>query len=253
MQPVVDHNNWNNNYQQMPQAHQQGIPQLSQLRQQAKKDSKFKRLLGVISSVKFLLAVLVLLQVVVLYLVINPINLVNQLSVVQIVNRVASKVSVPPTEVPLVVARVGDSRNLPSAEDLRKENEIQAQVYKDVQNGDYVISYPSKMVIYRESSDTVLYQGDTPRTILEKSQQDIINKVVSKAKAQGIIANNSQEVPQVSSVTDATELKKQNASFYANAINNDIIAVFPTAGKVVIFRATNDTIINSGNFRMNIE
>lgn len=254
MQPVVDHNNWNNNYQQqMPQANQQGIPQLAHLRQQPKKHGRFRSMLSRLASARFLLAVLIVLQLVILYLVINPINLVNQLSAVQIVNRVTAKVAVPPTEVPLVVARVGDGRNLPSADDLRKENEIQAQVYKDAQNGDYVISYPSKMVIYRESSDSVLYQGDTPRTILEKSQQEIATKLVAKAKAQGIIPNDSQESPQLSSVTDANELKKQNVTFYANAVNNDVIAVFSTAGKIIVYRASNDTIINSGNFRMNIE
>lgn len=255
MQPVVEQNNWGTPLQQQPYAQPQGTHQqynYGAMPNQLPKLGKGKRFYPRLKFAKLFMLVIFLLQVLTVYLLINPINLINQLNAVQIVNRVASKVSVPPSEVPQVVARVGDGKTLPSADDLRKENEIQAQVYKDAQNGDYVLLYSSKMIVYREATDTVLYQGDTPTNILQKAQKELMDKVVAKAKAQSIVAASSEETPQLSTITDIAKLKQENAAFYAEGANNDVIALFPTAGKVVLYRPQTDTIVKSGNFKLNI-
>lgn len=251
MQPVVEQNNWGAPLQQQAYGQpQQPYPPFPPQGQWQKRNrmgfvGKFKKL-------KFAVILMLLLQIATLYFLINPINLINQLDAVQVVNKVSSKVSVPPSEVPQVIARVNDGKQLASADSLRKENAIQAEVYKDAQDGDYVLLYSSKMIIYRQSTDTVIYEGNTPAAILQKTQKDLMDKVIAKAKAANVISQDSSEQPQLSSVTDAAKLRQENPTFYSDVAKDDIIALFPTAGKVVLYRSANDSIVKVGNFKLNI-
>jgi|GEM_PF-6604253 len=255
MQPAVEQNNWEPPLQRQPYAQPQGASNhygnYHAMPNQLPKKPRFG-ILRKIRPMSLVVLLMVILQIATLYFLINPINLINQLNTVQIVNRVSSKVSVPPSELPQVVARVGDGKSLPSADDLRKENEIQAQVYKEVQNGDYVLLYSSKMIVYRESNDTVLYQGDTPTVILQKAQQTLMDKVIAVAKKDGIIDAKNEERPQLSTITDIAKLKQENTSFYTQGANNDVIALFPTTGKIVLYRPQTDSIVKTGNFKLNI-
>lgn len=215
--------------------------------------SKRGGVLEFVKSMKFLAAMVIVLQLVIIFLLVNPINLLNQLNAVQVINKVSSLVVVPPNEVPQVIAQVGDKKNLPTADELREENAIQAAVYKDAQDGDYVLLYSNKMIVYREKENRVIYEGDTPAAILQKTQQDILTKVTTKAKDAGIISSSSDEVPQLSTITDVANLQKENPSFYSNAANDDVIALFQSAGKIVIYRPDTDTIVNSGSYNFNIQ
>lgn len=215
--------------------------------------SRKRGVLEFIKSMRFLAVMVIALQLIIIFLLVNPINLINQLNTVQVINKVASLAVVPPNEVPEVIAQVGDVKNLVSADELRNGNAIQASVYKDAQDGDYVLLYSTKMVIYREKENRIIYEGDTPSAILQKTQEDIVTKLIAKAKEEGVINSSSEEVPQLSVINDVANTQKENPEFYRNAANNDIIAMFRTEGKVLIYRPDTDSIINSGTYNFNIQ
>lgn len=200
----------------------------------------------------FLIGLVALAQLVILFLFINPINLYQQLDVVQVLNNVSNLTSVPPTEIP-VVARIGDNKPLQDIDTIRKQNEINAQVYKEAQNGDYVLGYSTnKMIIYRRSENKVLYNGDNPQQILIQTQQTIRTNLIAKTKEANLIADDSQESPELAVVVNPENLRTVNASFYANAQQNDIVATFGQSAILVLYRPSSNSIINSGKFSTNI-
>jgi hypothetical protein len=195
-----------------------------------------------VPGMKLSMAIIVILQLVILYFFINPINLYNNYVNVQIVNEVAKLVSVDPNTFP-VIALVSD------ADKLRGANAIQAQVYKDAVNGDYVIGYSSTIVIYRRSENKIIYNGDAPATILTKTQQTITTNIIARAKASGIITSDSTEQPVIQGVVDSTnitQLKALDARFYADVTAGDIIADFASNSTRIIYRPSTDTVVNKG-------
>lgn len=206
-----------------------------------------------IKSMKFLVLIVIVLQIIIVFILINPINLSNQLTAIQVINKVASKVVVPPNEVPQIIAKIGDITNLPTAEDLKKENAIQAEIYKDAQDGDYVLLYTTKMVIYRSSTDTVIYEGGTPSKVLSDAQQAILDKIVAKAKEIDLIREDSEEVPNLSVISNIASLKQEDPTFYADAANNDIVALFQTSSKILLYRPDTDKVVNSGAFNFTVQ
>jgi hypothetical protein len=207
-----------------------------------------------IFSLRNSLAGLFLLQLVILFLlviIINPGLVFEQLSAVNIINKVSDLVSVPPTEVP-VIARVGDNKGLEDVETLKKSNDVNAQVYKDAQNGDYVLLYSSKLIIYRAGENKVVYEGNTPEKILKDTQVTLMSAIVSKAKERGLISNDSNETPQIAVVTDVNAVKATNSTFYANVQLNDILATFSQSSIVILYRPSSNTIVNSGSFSTTI-
>ncbi len=204
----------------------------------------FKQLM----SMKFLVVVILLIQLVILAFILpfSPLYILQQQTVTnQVINEVSKLTPVNVNEQPQV-AVVAD------AEVLRKANAVQAQVYKDAANGDYVLVYSDKMIIYRRNDNKIVYQGDSPATLADKSQKSIQDAIVAKAKSANLIAADSTETPQLSSVTDAAQVKAQDASFYANVANGDIIALFPSAKVVVLYRPSTGDMVNSGTFNTTI-
>src|SRR5690606_31739246 len=184
------------------------------------------KILSKVFTTKGLLAVVAVLQVVILGLlivIINPAAVFEQLDAVRVINLVSRQVSVPPSEVP-VIARVGDNKLLPNLDTLKSQNEVNAQVYKDARDGDYVLGFTSKLVIYRLADNKIIYEGDNPQKILENTQKAIVENVVKKAKERGLIQNDSDETPQVAVVTDPNALRQANPEFYRDAQQNDILA-----------------------------
>lgn len=217
--------------------------------------AKKTSLLGRLTSMRNVLIGIFLVQIamlVLLIVIINPPLVFEQLNAIKVINQVSELVSVPPSEVP-IIARVGDGKLLPDIEELKKANEVNAQVYKDAQNGDYAIGFSSKLVIYRQPENKVIYEGDSPQKILEDAQTAIINSVTAKTKEAGLIPADSSEVPQVAIVTDPAQLKATNSAFYANALKNDVVATFSTSGVVVLYRPSTNEIINSGSYTTTIQ
>jgi len=200
-----------------------------------------------IPNMKVSMFLLFVFQIILVILIINPPNLLNQLNVVNIVNDASKQANLPPTEVP-VVAVIGDNKLLPTVEDIKKQNQFAAEVYKDAQNGDYVLAYSSKMIIYRSSDKKVIYEGDTPATKQKNLQDQATQAVVAKAKEQNLITQDSTETPSLSVIVDENKVKESDPTFYANAQKDDIIATFADSKLILIYRPATKSIINSGTF-----
>ncbi len=201
-----------------------------------------KSILQKLTNIKVLAFLIIVLQIVIIVLVINPLNLYNQALNNQIINEVSKLAIVAPTENP-VIAVVSD------AEKVREANAVQAVVYKDAKNGDYVLGYSSKLIIYRRPENKIIYDGDNPNTLLDKAQKTITSSVISKAKSAGLLDSNSEEQPQLSTVTDPALLLKQDPNFYQDAKKDDIIAIFPEKELIVLYRQNGDSIIKSGKYQ----
>jgi hypothetical protein len=212
-----------------------------------------KNIFRTLTSVKFLAILIVVFQLIILYVLINPINILNQLNSVQIVNRVSRLTVVPGGEVPTAIGTVGDNALLPSADTLRKDNEIQSQVYKDAKDGDYVIVYSNKMIIFRDSENRIIYEGPTPAQILSTNQQNLLNNLITKVKEAGIVPQDSTETPIAQVITKNTLQNFQNINpgFYSEARENDVIAQFVTANKIVLYRAEGNVIVKYGEMAIN--
>ena len=192
---------------------------------------------------------ILLLQAGIFYLILNPINLYNQLTTVQVINEITKSIQIPPNELPQV-GIIGDKKNLQPIDDLKKGNAIDAEIYKDAKNGDYVLGYTSKLIVYRPSDKKVIYEGDTPQQKVAKSQQTLI-ALVSKKALDGKLITDKTATPQASVVTDAEKVKNSN-EFYKDVQNNDVIANFSNPDLIVIYRPSSDSIIRSGQVSLSI-
>lgn len=206
-----------------------------------KNSSGFK--LPLFYKVSFL--VILVIQIIFVILLINPLNIYQQLSVVQVMNRVSAKASVPPTEIP-VIAVIGDRRLLPDITELREQNNVTREVYKDAQNGDYVFAYSSKMVIYRASEDRIIYDDDSPQAIFQRTDQALAQSIVAGVKDRSLISQDSTEVPVWYVVNDPGAERQKDGVFFRNVLEGDVVATFQRSNLVVIFRPSTNDIINSG-------
>jgi|GEM_PF-1899413 len=202
------------------------------------------------SSKGMMLTVIVLQVVIIAVLVIisiygSPAGLVSEIRLQMLINKVASATTVNRNEKP-VFATVSD------APKLREGNAIDAEVYKDAVNGDSVLAYTDKMIIYRESENKIIYEGKSPGDRLTDAQIAIVTKIVDKAKIAGIKVPDG-ESPQLAVITDVDQQKVKYPKFYANAVNNDILAYFATAEKVVIYRQSSDSLINTGDYKITLQ
>jgi len=155
-------------------------------------------------------------------------------------NQVRKLANINDTEPP-VIAIVSD------IDKLRNANSIQKEIYKDAQNGDYVLGFVSKMVIYRKQDNKIIYMGDSPKLTQDKEQADVITQL--KAQAKSININLTDSNPQISTITDASLL---NTTFYKNAKLGDIVAFFAKDGIVIVYRTTTEQIIAKGHYYINV-
>lgn len=199
----------------------------------------------------FWILLILALQTVQIYFLVNPINLLQQLDVVQVINDVSKKVAVPASEIP-IVGVIGDNKVLPDINSLKSENQANAQVYANAMNGDYVLGYSSKMIIYRKNTQSVIYEGLSPVALVTNTQNTVASNIVTKAKELKLLSPDSNQTPQLSVVTDVTSLQNIDRNFYANVQKDDLIAVFPESSLILIYRQSNNTIINSGKVQTSI-
>lgn len=139
-----------------------------------------------------------------------------------------------------------------NVDDLKAENDIQKEIYKDVQNGDYAILLANKMIIYREYENKKVYEGNSPSQQLNALNQAQIQKVVEKAKAEGLVTQDSDSVPQVLVVTNIEDLKAQNPTFYESVDLNDLIVIYNAEQLIFIYRPATDRIIQTGKVNTSI-
>lgn len=166
----------------------------------------------------------------------------------QIIERVAELVRVDSKETPSV-AKVNN------AEALRAENPIQQQVYALAQDGDYVIGFTDQMVIYRQSTDEVVYVGMSPGQILQQAQLEVIKGIELKLKEAGLLPEDSASIqkPEINIIANAELFKSRDPEFYANAQDNDFLVVYNDIGLIAVYRQDTAEVINSGFFKIQID
>jgi len=206
-------------------------------------------LLSRLLSIRSLIVVVILLQVLTVSLVLKP-TWINDLFYgsqdSQVISEVKSLTTITSTGDP-VVAKVQD------ADALREENAIQAEIYKDTQNGDYVIGYSDRLIVYRRSEGKIIYDGETPSEKLSKNNEIIAEKISTKLQSEGILDVADIETPQMTLVSEPAKFQEQDASFYGSLQANDIIAVYNEARLIVIYRFDQDQIVNVGSFQTQID
>jgi hypothetical protein len=139
-----------------------------------------------------------------------------------------------------------------NVDDLKAENEIQKEIYKDVQNGDYAVLLSNRMIVYREPEHKIVYEGNSPSQQLNALNQAQISKVVAKAKSEGLVAQDSTVVPQVLVVQDVESLKKENPQFYQSVDTNDLIVIYSAEKLIFIYRPSTDRIISIGTVNTSV-
>jgi len=163
----------------------------------------------------------------------------------QIIAKVSDLAKIDPTQAQ-VLALINNIDNLKSA------SAVNANVYKDAKNGDYVIGIgtdSANIIIYRASENKVIYQGDSPNALLSKTQQQILNDIIAKTKEKKLIPADSTEIPQVTQVSDPSDFQKNDPVFYKSAQKDDVVAYFAKAQIVVLYRISSSSIVNSGKIK----
>lgn len=162
----------------------------------------------------------------------------------QILSEVAQLTEISPWEVP-------DIEVVTNADGIRAANPIQQQVYANAKNGDYAIAYQDKLIIYRRSTQQIIYSGRTPGGILTEAGR-IMSEQISKKLAEAKFTIQAGDTPQLSVVSDANEFKKLDASFYAQVQVNDVVATYPVSQIITIYRPVDEILLNTASFKTSI-
>ena len=191
-----------------------------------------------INQFTFLFLIL-LFQIVLIFLVFSTYRMISEpvtrdLKIVSVLNNLSTLANIPPATLPNQVNIVGDGI-LPTIEDLKKIGPIQAEVFKDAKDGDYVLVYSGKdgaqdrLIIYRDSEKKLVYDGKTISAIDQENRTALLNKVVQATKNAGLISQSSTEIPTAQVVADSVKFKQENnLPFFQEVQNGDIIATYKT-------------------------
>lgn len=155
------------------------------------------------------------------------------------------------------VADVGEDfsadfvERISDVETLRAENAIQQEIYKDVQNGDWAIVSGENLIIYRNSSKEVIYQGPTADAQAEINRSNLIETINNKAvNAEIISARDSNTTIRV--ITNPENLQSEDSEFYGEAKAGDIIVFFESENIIVLYDPNTQEIYNSGKLSTQI-
>jgi hypothetical protein len=207
-----------------------------------------KKLVKFITSPKGLVTIVIILLLLILFPIYNPLATIQNIQNQQLISQVLGKATNTYAETP-IVARIVD------IDALTKDNPINAQIYKDAENGDFVLIFTKGLIIYKPSEEKIVYEGDNPAVTLQKNQELLISNIQEVAKSAGLIEESSTEIPQLSLVTDPELLRGQNLSnsdFYKDVIKDDIIVFFVQAGRAAIYRSSTGEFISQGNYQISI-
>lgn len=200
----------------------------------------FTRVLG---SVRFLMVVIIIMLGVCIYFFFKPPFLRETSLAASVAEEVRAIVDVNPFETPSV-------SSIKDAKALRGANHIQAQVYLNANDGDFVLTYSDIMIIYRRETKQIIYQGNSPSTIQTKLQNETAGLILAAAKKIGAIEDGvtAADFTQLTLVNDPDELKGVDPVFYENVTTNDIIAVIPVGQVVLIYRPSTNEIVRVGTY-----
>lgn len=190
-----------------------------------------------LSLLNFVLLIGVAVLVGIIYMSINTANSSN--SIIADVRRVASISS---SIVPIDVIQL--DQNI--LETVRNANDIQKEVYKNAQSGDHVVVFDGRFIIYRQNGQQIVYDGPSPSQIAASNQNNLIDNIVKAAKAKGAITATNNEKPNVSVITDANLVKKEDPIFYDKAEIGDVVAIFQSTNVIALYRTKTNEIYNFG-------
>lgn len=220
-----------------------------------KKDSPPQKNPSKLRFVYLLLLIILILQGSILYLMLKPIDLVNDYRVSTVINEVLGKVTTPPGEIPIVL-RIGDETTLPDIKELQELSEFTKEVYKDAKNGDYVLGFKEKLVIYRRDDNLIVYDGKNPTALENESRESIrtlAQKIIDKSFEEELLDPKIEnDVPSLLRVDNLKELQEDDPEFYKDAKEGDIIAQFTENRVILIYREKSEEIINSASFAINL-
>lgn len=177
----------------------------------------------------------------VIFLLHNPPELSGVREFNSRLEKVGDLVTLPQGQTPLV-AQITD------VESLKSENAYQAEIYANAMDGDFVYGYGERMIIYRESTDQIIYDGLGP---VAKIEEEIVSSLVSAANSAGLDIEASDPV-QLSVVNDPAQLQSAQGAFYTNAQAGDIIAIYPEVQLILLYRPSSSSLVNSGNLSISI-
>jgi hypothetical protein len=140
-------------------------------------------------------------------------------------------------------------------ENIKKQNELNAVAFKDAKDGDYVLTFNDKIVIYRRAENRVVYNGDSPVQMLNKLRTGLVTKALDKARKDKIITATNTEVgnPAMEEVTDVDAKKKQDPVLYANVQKGDVLISLPNQKLILIYRPSSDTIIGYAEVKFELK
>lgn len=197
-----------------------------------------------------ILLIVLVCQLYIIFMGLNPLNFYAAYSQRKEIEMISKLANVSPLEAKSYV-EIGKTAEFADIDKIRKESTFNEAVYKDAKNGDKIIGYSDKMVIYRPSMRKLIYEGDTPGQKQQKEQLKALTEVVEQIKAAGHISKDSTETPQVAVVSDPAQLAKN--AFYAKAAAGDAILSFGNEGVVVLYDANKKEIKNVAKVKLETE
>jgi hypothetical protein len=149
-----------------------------------------------------------------------------------ILKKVAELTEIDPSEQALIVT-------IKDLEALKNSNPLNDLVYKNAKNGDKVIGFADRMIIYNEDEHRIIYEGKSPVQIQQDQYLEKLKPILeSVAKHTDI---NQSFVPRLLTVTDPESLQEQQPEIYEDAQAGDQVLVYND--RVIIYRPSTDEII----------
>jgi hypothetical protein len=188
-------------------------------------------------------------QAYIIWTVINPVAALNARKQRGYVETAAKQSNIPIGEFQFM-AEIGKTQGFENLENLKALSNYNAEVYKDAKNGDMAMAFANKMVLYRPSNSKVIYEGETPGQKQLKDQQALIQKVVNVVKTEGYLTQASTELPQVSVVANAEQLKGN--AFYKGAENGDLVLTFGNENLIVLYSTKGEKVLTAAKSNLSL-
>ena len=169
----------------------------------------------------------------------------GQNSNTDVLNEIAQLTEINKDDPNIFVAQISD------VNELRGENEIQSEVYKDAQNGDYALAVEDRVIVYRRSEKKLIYNDKSPAKILQDQNLQLLTSIDNAAETVGISPKENEQ-PQLLVVKDAELQRQSDPTFYKDIVVGDIIAIYPTSERIMIYRPETQTVINEGAIKTSI-
>lgn len=191
----------------------------------------------------FLLAVLIVLQGIQVYYVMNPATQPvvqgitkeaqkQQKEHKELLEKVSKHTEVKENEQALIVS-------VDNVKKLQEANPLNAEIYKDAQDGDRVIGFQDRMIIYRESEDKIIYEGKSPAHVQQEQYMAELQAIIPELNK--LISIDLQARPRLLTVVDPDKLKSENPKLYSNVIVGDKVLIYQD--RVIIYRPSTKSIV----------